>query len=74
MVSRVMVLAWVERRCAWVVHDWPVGGTNWRGSRQILQVVGGGWAENWEPHAVQIGREDMISGMSRIVSGEREVG
>ena len=58
--SGVMVFLWVERRWEWVVHDWPVGGTNWRGSRQILQVGGGGWegggAENWVPHAVQMGR------------------
>ena len=43
-----------------MVHDWPVGGTNWRGSRQILQEGGGAWAEYWVPHAVQMGRGEGV--------------
>lgn len=46
-----------------VVHDWPVGGTNWRGSRQMRQEGGGGWCggeeEYWVPQAVQMGRGEV---------------
>ena len=40
-----------------------MGGTNWRGSRQILQEGGEGWwgggEEYWVPHAVQMGRGEV---------------
>ena len=57
-----------------VVHDWPVGGTNWRGSRQILQKGGEGWwgggEEYWVPQAVQMGRGEVVDMVDGLLGGE----